>query len=272
MDRLLFGISGLPIGDGNQKFEYKSGIAYLGSLGLDAMELVFVRSVNVTDKNKDGILKAKAENDFYLSAHGSYFVNLNSAESEKQEQSIERIIKGASALNKVGGRSLVFHPGFYLNDAPEKAYGTILENLKRLPHTNVNYRLETTGKATQFGTVEELVAICREVPSCKLCIDFSHVHARGNGCLKKYEDFSKILDYVKKNLGDEALSDLHIHMAGINYGNKGEKNHLPFEESDFNYKECLRALKDFNVKGCVICESPILERDALLLKETYFSL
>jgi deoxyribonuclease IV len=269
MEKLIFGISGLPIGDGKQKFTYKSGITYLKSLGLNAMELVFVRSVNVTDKNKDEILNEKKDNDFYLSAHGSYFINLNADEIEKQEQSIERIIKGAQALHKVDGRSLIFHPGFYLKDSKEETFNTIKENLKKLPYFGVDYRLETTGKGTQFGHFKELVAICKEIEHCKLCIDFSHIHARENGGLKHYEDFAAILDYINSQLGREALIDLHIHMAGINYGLKGEKNHLPFEESDFNYIACLTALKDFDVKGCVICESPVLEKDALLLQETY---
>jgi deoxyribonuclease-4 len=65
---------------------------------------------------------------------------------------------------------------------------------------------------------------------------------------------------------------MHIHISGINYGPKGEKNHLPLKESDFKYADCIRALKDFNVKGCIICESPILEYDSLLLKETYLKL
>ena len=270
MDKLLFGISGLPLGDGTQKFDYKSGIKYLKAIGLDAMELPFVRSVNVTDKNKDGILKAKLEEDFYLSAHGSYFINLNAEEQEKQEQSMDRIKKGAEGLKKVEGRSLVFHPGFYLKSSKEDTFQAILNNLKKLPDLQVAYRLETTGKGTQFGNLQELVAICKEVPTCKLCIDFSHVHARDNGALKNYDDFAKILSFVKDELSQDALDDLHIHLSGINYGAKGEKNHLPFEESDFNYKACLKALKDFSVKGCVICESPILEKDALLLKEEYY--
>jgi endonuclease IV len=72
MERLLFGISGLPLGDGSVKYNYQSGIAYLKSIGLDAMELPFVRNVNVTDKNKEAILREKNEQDLYLSAHGSY--------------------------------------------------------------------------------------------------------------------------------------------------------------------------------------------------------
>lgn len=272
MGNLLFGISGLPRGDGSKKFTYETAIPYLYNIGLDAMELAFVRSVNVTDKNKEGILKAKEENKFYLSAHGSYFINLNAVEKEKQEKSLERIVNGAKGLRKVGGRSLVFHPGFYLKSSKEDTFEMIKNNLLKLPELGIDYRLETTGKPTQFGDLQELVELCKLVPLCKLCIDFSHLHARYNGALKEYDGFVKILNYIKENLGDEALKDMHIHMSGINYSVKGERNHLPLEESDFNYKACLKALKDFDVSGCIICESPILEKDALLLKKTYLSL
>lgn len=272
MDRLLFGISGIPLGNNEKKFNYKSGINYLSSLNLDAMELPFVRSVNITDKNKDEVLSEKNSNNFYLSAHGSYYINLNADEKEKQEKSIERIINGANALKKVGGNRLIFHPGYYLKDTKIETFKTIIENLASLPDIGVEYRLETTGKPTQFGDLEELVSICKEVKTCKLCIDFSHLHARYNGSLKEYKDFYNVLSYIEKNLSYTAIEDIHIHMAGINYGLKGEKNHLPFLESDFNYKACLKALKDFNAKGVIICESPLLEHDALLLKETYMCL
>ncbi|GIM29752.1 AP endonuclease [Clostridium polyendosporum] len=269
MEKLLFGISGLPLGDGEKKFNYTSGIEYLHSLGLDAMELPFVRSVNITTKNMDSINEVKKKYNFYLSAHGSYYINLNAEEEEKIEKSIERIIKGADALGLVGGRSLVFHPGFYLKNTKDETFEKIITNLKKLPAGDINYRLETTGKATQFGNVEELVKICKQIPTCKICIDFSHIHARGAGALKEYKDFANILYYIGEELGKEALEDMHIHLSGINYSNKGERNHLSFLESDFNFKACLKAFIDFNVKGCIICESPILEKDALLLKETY---
>lgn len=272
MDKLLFGISGLPIGSGLKKIDYASGIKYLKSIGLDAMELLFVRNVNVTDKNKDLILRTKLDNEFYLSAHGSHYLNLNANQPDIQEKSIERIIKAMEGLSKVKGRSLIFHPGYYLQDTKEEAYNTIKENLLKLPFKEVNYRLETTGKGTQFGTLEELVSLCKEVENCKLCIDFSHIHARENGSLKGYDNFANILQYVLDELGRSALEDLHIHMGGINYNEKGEKNHLTLLESDFNYVECLKAIKDFNVKGCIISEGPLVEKDALLLKNTYKSL
>ena len=60
-----------------------------------------------------------------------------------------------------------------------------------------------------------------------------------------------------------------MHISGIEYGSNGEKNHLILKESDFNYPDLLVALKEFNVRGLVICESPNLEEDALLLSKTY---
>lgn len=271
MENLLFGISGIPIGNG-EKFTYATGIEYLSNIGLDAMELPFVRSVNVTHKNMHSIIEAKNKHNFYLSAHGSYFINLNAVEDEKKEKSLERIISGAEALHSVGGRSLVFHPGFYLKSTKDDALEEVKRNLAKLPNFGVDYRLETTGKGTQFGNIDELINICKEIKTCKLCIDFAHIHARGNGILKEYSDFARILENVGESLGKEALEDLHIHLAGIAYSEKGEKHHLPFLESDFNFTACMKAFIDYGVKGCVICESPLLEKDAILLKNTYESL
>jgi deoxyribonuclease-4 len=65
---------------------------------------------------------------------------------------------------------------------------------------------------------------------------------------------------------------MHIHISGIEYGKKGEIKHLNLEESDLNYVEILRALKDFRVKGVVISESPNIEEDAILMKKKYESI
>ena len=61
-------------------------------------------------------------------------------------------------------------------------------------------------------------------------------------------------------------------MSGIVYGEKGERNHLPLEKSEFNYKDVLKVLKKNNISGQVICESPNLEQDAILMKKFYTSI
>ena len=39
-----------------------------------------------------------------------------------------------------------------------------------------------------------------------------------------------------------------------------------------NYKDLLKAMKEFDVKGALVCESPNIEDDAKLIKEYYLSL
>jgi deoxyribonuclease-4 len=100
------------------------------------------------------------------------------------------------------------------------------------------------------------------------CIDFAHMHAI-EGKNNSYEEFSGILQEVEKSLGKEGLENMHIHMSGINYTEKGERNHLTLDDSDMKYGELMDAFRDFKVKGVVINESPNIEEDALLLQKVY---
>jgi len=128
---------------------------------------------------------------------------------------------------------------------------------------------EVTGKPSQFGTLEEILQLSSEIEGVAPCIDFSHWHAR-TGKANSYEEFSDILDQVEKKLGRRGLDNMHIHVSGIAYGKKGEIKHLMLPDSDFQYAELLKALKELKAKGVMICESvPSLEKDALLLQQTY---
>ena len=133
-------------------------------------------------------------------------------------------------------------------------------------------RPETTGKATQWGDLNEIVRLSKEFEQVLPSVDFSHLHARYNGIVNTYDEFAQIFETIGNELGQVALDNFHAHIAGIEYGAKGEKKHLNLEESDFNYKDLLKAFKAFDVKGAVVCESPNIEDDAKLLKEYYLSL
>ena len=130
-------------------------------------------------------------------------------------------------------------------------------------------RPETTGKPTQFGSIDELVELSEGFDNVLPVVDFSHLHARSNGKFNTKEEFEQVMELIETKLGKQGIHNMHIHLSGINYGEKGEKNHLIFKESDMNYKGVLQVLKDFNAKGVLVCESPNIEQDALMLKETF---
>jgi len=137
----------------------------------------------------------------------------------------------------------------------------------------VRLRPETTGKAAMFGGLEEVLALSREVEGVAPCIDFAHLHARtGDGRLNSYAEFADILRLVAAELGPPGLQEIHIHLSGIAYGPRGEKVHLALDEADLRYRELLQALIDFGVQGRLLCESPKMEDDALVLRQTYMEL
>ncbi len=273
MDKLLFATAGIPLS--TQPHDTMHGIAQVRSLGLGAMELEFVQSVNVSAEKAPQVRKAAESNGVILTAHGSYFINLNSPEKPKWHASISRIVQAGVILEACGGYSLVFHPAFYLKSTKEEAYKNVkkgiehaIDELEKKGCKKIWVRPETMGRESQFGTLEETLQLSVDIPRVLPCIDFSHLHARG-GKFNTYGEFHSQLSLVEKMKGKDALRNMHIHLSGINYGDKGERNHLILKESDMNYKDLLRALKEFNCAGVVVCESPNIEEDALLLKKTY---
>lgn len=273
MKDLLFGTAGIPLS--TYPHTTIDGIRQVRKIGLGAMELEFVRSINITKEKAPLIKKAAEENNVVLTCHAPYFINLNSLEKAKVKASIERILNSARIADLCGGYSVCFHSGFYMGRGPKKAYDAVKQNLKEITlalkkeNNSIWIRPETTGKETQFGNVDEILQLSGEFSNVMPCVDFAHFHARTNGKFNTYSEFSSILEKIEESLGKKGLENMHIHITGIAYGPKGEKNHLNLEESDLKYRELLKALKDFKVKGVVISESPNIEGDALMMKGVY---
>ncbi len=274
MDRLRFGTAGIPLSTENPSTE--KGILKVRDLGLDAMELEFVRGVNLDEEKAVKIGNIAKDKDVVLTAHAPYYINLNAKERSKIHASINRILESAKILNLARGFSVVFHPAYYMGMDKKDVYKNvksalelIIEKIKEKKY-KVWIRPETMGKTTQFGSLEEIVMLSKDLDGLVMpCIDVAHIHARENGKLKTYNDFDKIFSYIEKELGRESLYNMHIHFSGIEYSEKGEKRHLTFKESDFNYVAFAEILKNYDVKGIAISESPNIEEDAILLKKTY---
>ncbi|AKB43889.1 TIM barrel protein [Methanosarcina vacuolata] len=269
---LLFGTAGIPRstkGTGSV-----SGIKRIRELGLDCMELEFVQGVRMSEKGAKNVLEAANNEEVALSVHAPYYINLNSCEEEKLKASLERIYNAAKIGNLCGAESIVLHAGFYQKSTKKHTFESISKALKELTGQFRDegipavLRPETMGKRTQFGTLEEVLALSAEIEGVMPCLDFCHLHAR-EGKENSYSEFMEILSKVEESLGKEGLSNMHMHVSGVEYGTSGEKRHLTLKESDLNYPELLKALKEFKARGRVILESPILEEDALMLRMLY---
>ena len=275
MAELLFGTAGVP--HSAKSSSTIDGIRCVAELGLGCMELEFVQGVRMGEASARLVAETAAETGVKLSAHAPYFINFNAHEPEKIKASQGRLLQAARIAALCGAKSVAFHTAFYLGDEPEKAYGTVKKHLKEVLNqlkredNQVRIRPEVMGKLSQFGSLEEILDLSAELDGVAPCIDFAHWHARTGG-FNSYQEFISILSQIEERLGRTALDDMHIHVAGIAYGKKGEIKHLNLKDSDLQYVELLKALKDYEVKGLVICESPNREEDALLLQATCHTL
>ena len=269
---LLFGTAGVPLSASDDST--LSAIERIHALGLDCLEIEFVKGVKMGLDTAGKVREKAASLGVRLSVHAPYFINLNSEDAGKRLASQERILKSARVGAACGATSVVFHAAFYGADPADRAYAAVKRELQtvmsilrseRLP---ITLRIETMGKRSQFGSLDEVLFLCRDVDGLQPCLDFSHLHAR-EGKVNSYEDFHRVLSKVARKLGPRALKNVHIHIAGIHYGDKGEIKHLDLEEADFRYDVWVEALRDLGVEGTVICESPNLEGDALMLKKLY---
>lgn len=273
--RLIFGTGGVPLSAKSPTTE--SGIERIAELGLGCMEVQFVRGVKMSELLAERAADIARSKGVKLSTHAPYFINLNAEDAETGAASKHRLVQTARIASVLGAEAVVFHPAYYLSHPPSMVYAAVKQALEEAiallaaEGNHVLLRPETTGKRSQFGTVEEVLNLSAEVRGVAPCIDFAHLHAR-TGKLNSYEEFSAVLEQVEGRLGKQALEQMHVHVAGVQYGQYGEIRHLNLKESDLDYVGLLRALKDASVGGLVICESRNLESDALLLQATYNSL
>ena len=276
MDSLKFVTAGQPICNGSAGYDKAFDI--LQNLNLDGMELEFVHGVRMSPANRELVKKISNEKNMVLTAHGPYYINLNSKEDDKIAASITRVLDTARIGKELGAYSVTYHAAFYMGMNPEDVYKKVEKSMAEICKTldeegnDIWVRPETTGKATQWGNLEEIVKLSKDFKQVLPCVDFSHLHARTNGLYNTYDEFCKIFETIGNEIGSYALENFHAHIAGIEYGPKGEKKHLMLKESDMNYTDLLKAFKKFGVKGVVVCESPIMEQDAVLLKDYYLSL
>ena len=90
--------------------------------------------------------------------------------------------------------------------------------------------------------------------------------------MNTHDEWLRLLEIYHRELGESALKHLHIHLSGIEYGAKGEKNHLPLADADLDMKALFKALDQFGCAGRIMCESPIMEEDALTMKKTWMQI
>ncbi len=232
-------------------------IAEIVRLGLDCMEVAFTYGVRMKPEMAETVGAQAAAHGIVLSVHAPYYINLAAYEKEKIAASRQRILDSCHRAHLMGARNVVFHAGFYQKRTPRETYRLIRDQIialkKEIRRSSWNVALcpEITGKPTQFGAPQELLALMADT-GCGLTVDFAHLLARHQG----------VVDY--EALMPTLPGSLHTHFSGIEYTAKGEKKHLRLPPEDF--RPLLEALRGHGKQATIICESPAPFEDAVMMK------
>ena len=264
---MRFGPAGYPPGSKTPK----DALDTIKGLGLDALEVEFVRGAKISEeKAKDTGALAK-KRDIRLSAHAPYFISFNSENHETRDKSIQWVMDTVHAAHNLGAYLIVIHAASY-GKTPETATESVIDGLLKCREImddegidDVILGIETMGKKGQWGTLKEISEVMDNVPGTHPVLDVAHVHARGEGWLKSEKEMKELTDEFFDLAGDIP----HFHISCIKYGDKGEISHLPLEAADPDMQKLANVLRDCKRDCTFICESPLQERDAVVFRDMF---
>ena len=263
---LWIGPAGVPLScKGRTPLE---GVQHCQELGLNAMELQFVRGIRIDDDYAREVGKLGKELGVKLSAHAPYYTNLGADDDKIVQKSIDKITLTARVANLMGCDVVVCHPGFYTSLTKKETLKKSIATLESIMNYfeegkfTVKLGIEVMGKQQTFGDLDEVLALCEAVPGTVPVIDFGHVHARSNGGLKTVADFQEVFDHF----APLKLDQWYAYFTGITYSNGSELHHVPIKKGDLDFDKLVEVILDHEHDITLISNSPIIEHDAMFMK------
>jgi deoxyribonuclease-4 len=178
----------------------------------------------------------------------------------KYRMAVGMLDHSAGIARECGAELVVFHPGFLLGRDAGEATAAVVEQLRELrerlegKRRDVPFGVEVMGRAREFGTLDDVIAISSQLPWVRPVIDFAHLHAVTDGGFTEPDAFAAALSAADAII--EPGAPFHIHFSDISYANRNEKSHLPYGQGTLRAEPLAEALARFARPATVIGESP----------------
>jgi deoxyribonuclease-4 len=160
---------------------------------------------------------------------------------------------------------VIFHAAYYGKLSPEKTHQIVRESVEDMQKVldkngwKVKLAPETTGKVSQWGTLDEVLNLAKEI-GCSFCVDFAHLYARNRGVI----DYDKALDKIQM----AGYKHIQTHFSNINFGLKGELNHLNLDSKP-PFEPLAKKILERKLDATIISESPVTWKDSLKMKKIF---
>jgi deoxyribonuclease-4 len=264
---IYVGPGGVPISSPDRSTI--GGIKHCAKLGLNAMEVEFVRGVNMSPEMAIEVGKVAKELGVRLSVHAPYYINLLSDKKTIVKASIVRILDSMHRGMLMGADAVAVHAAYYgkLNQSEalkkmKELTKIILEEAEKRAIKNIALGYETMGKASQWGSLDEIIELY-DIFKPKLIpyLDWGHLFVRAQGTI----NYSEILDKLKK-LG---IKHINSHFNCVKYSKTSKEwvdVHDLVRTKNPDFEPLAKLLIDRKVDITLISETPVLEQDALEMK------
>jgi deoxyribonuclease-4 len=263
----LFGTVGIPISTPRSPGGTVGGVRETARRRLTALELAWVQSVRISEARCAEIRENASAS---IACSACPVLHQLNAGQEGWPKGRKRLMDAAHAES--GATDIIFHPGSYFGRTPSE----VLPWRSRLkvrpgapqPGQPRDPPAGDDGQRAPARISGRHAAAVRRNPGVQPCWTSPTCAAR--------ERFGQLLQWLRislvaERIGPQALQTLHIHLSGIEYGRRAER-HLPLKKADLRYRDLLRALHDVGASGRILCESPLMEKDALVLQRAWIRL
>jgi hypothetical protein len=96
--------------------------------------------------------------------HAPYYGTIATEKEQKVKDAQMRILDAANLAKRIGSRLVITHAGFYAKKTPEETFLTVKRNASELVSTmGVPLGIETQSRHTQFGSLDEVLRLSKEV-------------------------------------------------------------------------------------------------------------
>lgn len=267
--KIFLGPAGVPLVSKDRSS--LGGIKTVKEIGLNAMEVEFVRGVKMQPKAAEEIGQVAKELGISLSVHAPYYINLNSQKKQIIEASKKMIFDSADRAERMGAGAVAIHSAYYSGFTPKQTYEKtregfldVLDRMKSAGIKNVKLGVETMGRWSQFGSLDECVKLSNEIDVIPF-IDWSHLFVRGKGTI----DYRNVFDTLK----ELKLKHIYSHFQNVKKNKKGEfvDVHKPLDHSP-PFEPLAREILKRKVDITIISESPIIEQDSLKMRRIFENL
>lgn len=272
---------------GNSENFYKQGFKnsfqapkYLKNMGLNGYEYLCNQGVHISDDGCEELKKIAKENNISLSVRGYDFILMSALSEEKKDYELNIIKETIRTAHKLGADRVVFpldncavKSRAFVKKSTLKILDCALKSLKEEGICNVFVALETMGLIHDYGTFDEVLAMCRENEMLMPCINVGNLYARGLGAEIKKDDFENMFSKIKKHLGFYRGNNFHIYYSKTEFTNQGFRDNVDFCEKGYeeqSYKNLIDAVISSKITPFIAAKSPNnSDFDSLEMKKYY---